>query len=172
MPNWCSNQLYVVGKDVNIHKFIIKSSKNDGGNIDPYYDEYDIIESHIPTPKQNLDNGSWYEWRLANWGCKWSDSETKLVGNTDYPDNIKELIFDFETPWSPPIEAIKTISSMYPKLGFAIFYSEPGMGFEGNAKFVNGEITHEEEREMIAEIDGISGNFEYEFAEIFETENK
>jgi hypothetical protein len=46
------------------------------------------------------------------------------------------------------------------------------MGFEGNAKFVNGEITHEEEREMIAEIDGISGNFEYEFAEIFETENK
>ena len=150
MPNWCENELLIAGPEDEVNKFIETSKKGD---------DFAIFENHIPTP--NLENDGWYMWRLNNWGCKWDvDDPTLRYENTS--DGIKEAIMYFNTPWSPAIEAFTTISSMYPNLLFAIAYEEPGMQFEGFAKFNNGSILEHSQTDMLPKLDHLLGEYEYE----------
>lgn len=55
----------------------------------------------------------WYRWCINNWGTKWGDFQTKVV-----KDRCKQTVIKFESAWSPPTEALLTISKMFPKLKF------------------------------------------------------
>jgi hypothetical protein len=77
----------------------------------------------------------WYDWSIANWGTKFEDSDTKLVKQD--PTN---LIFEFASPWNPPIPGLEFIAGLFPELEFYIDFADPMMGFRGFGHWVRGEL--------------------------------
>lgn len=135
MPNWCLNKLTIS------HAII--------DQVDRFEDAYsrgDTCEAFLPEPKDhegnpivgaNYDeNGNfkmpdWYNWRLANWGCKWSfgyDEKYGLkgtrVGN--------EFSCSFDTAWSPPLGLYERLNVLNYEV--KAYYFEPGMCFAGEWK--------------------------------------
>jgi len=89
-----------------------------------------------------------YDWENKNWGCKWGASDTYV--SDDYRENGEDatICYSFDSAWSPPVMFIETISPLWPTLTFDMEYSEPGMCFAGQIVYLNGEVIHEEEREI------------------------
>ena len=161
MPNWCSNNLSVYGKIEDMKKFM---EVIDMGN-----DEYSLLESLYPTPpelnigdvsmnpdEQQIANfekfgyKSWYDWRIANWGTKWPESDLHLGQEyTENLDGTAVIAFNFESPWCSPLEAFDKISKDYPSLLFAIYYEEPGMAFCGKTVWGLGERQEDYQAELI-----------------------
>lgn len=86
----------------------------------------------------------WYGWCVDKWGTKWGDCDTVLHG--DASDG--SLDFTFESAWSPPVDGIIHISTMFPDLVFMMSWAEEGMDFyggmavkNGTHKLVEGEIS-------------------------------
>lgn len=50
----------------------------------------------------------WYQWRLANWGTKWTGSYAKAL--LDSPD---ELIVRFDTAWTEPGQLLQAMSQKH-----------------------------------------------------------
>ena len=161
MPNWCSNNLSVYGKTEDMKKFMEVITIGD--------DEYSLLEKLYPTPEElnigdvsftvdeqqqtNFDKygyKSWYDWRIAKWGCKWPESDLHL--GQDYTENLdgtSVVAFNFESPWCSPLEAFDKISMDYPNLLFAIYYEETGMAFCGKTIWANGERVENYQAELI-----------------------
>jgi hypothetical protein len=177
MPNWCENVLYVKGDKSTLLEFIQKV-KNSPEQAEKRKQGYDILGNLYPTPQELVDTASgwsndedvqaerekqyeanrakyghsdWYGWNNANWGTKWGDCETYLA---DDEEKIGDFIeFQFQTAWSPPLEGISKIASMFPTLGFALSYSEEGMGFFGFTTFDSDGTVHD----TCKEVDKIEG---------------
>lgn len=138
MPNWCSNSAVLKHKDPT---FITRAregimSKGLLGEFIPV--PKDLIEtvagsfSDSEEQKQleiqtayNLKNygyANWYDFCVSEWGTKWD-----ITG--DCQDIEGGLMINFDSAWSPPVEAYNKLMSM----GFEIeaFYYEPGVGFVG-----------------------------------------
>ena len=161
MPNWCSNNLSVYGKTEDMKKFMEVITIGD--------DEYSLLEKLYPTPEElnigdvsftvdeqqqtNFDKygyKSWYDWRIAKWGCKWPESDLHL--GQDYTENLdgtSVVAFNFESPWCSPLEAFDKISMDYPNLLFAIYYEETGMAFCGKTIWAKGERVENYQAELI-----------------------
>lgn len=84
---------------------------------------------------------NWYDWNVRNWGTKW---DVAVSDDDNYPETeiVEEwsdrLIYRFNTAWSPPVEAIRELSSQYPELEFDLEYEEE-TGWGGNITFLAGE---------------------------------
>ena len=126
MPNWCFNHLYITGDKESLDKFA--SQVDEGAESG---DDLSIIETFLPFP-DDLGDG-WYDWCVTNWGTKWGDCHTRRE------EAGEGLHYVFDTAWSPPIEAIISISKLFPDLKFVIVYEEGGMGFMGGDYIRNGE---------------------------------
>lgn len=124
MPNWCNNQLLIQGDSKTIVEFVNAVTLPNEFQQD---ETYAILESLYPTPK-DVDV---YEWNCEHWGSKWADCNTFMVSSE--LDN--EVIFVFDSAWSPPLEGIAFIASMFPTLEFFLSYDEPNIGFYGNTTF-------------------------------------
>ena len=162
MPNWCSNNLSVYGKKEDMQKFMEAITKEDG--------EYSLLENLYPTPEElNIGNvsftvdeqqqanfekfgyKSWYDWRIDKWGTKWPESELHLGQNyTENADGTSVIAFNFESAWSPPIEAFDKISKDYPNLLFCLYYEEPGMCFCGNNVWAKGKCVESEQANLVS----------------------
>ena len=178
MPNWCSNELTISGDKEAISRFVAGVKKDDS-------QELMLIESYLPCPeeltvtmsggfadknspealelaakqKSNIEkygHKDWYDWCCANWGTKWADSETD--GGDIYNDGTT-VSYSFQSPWSPPEEAFRQISAMFPELTFVLSYEEEGMGFYGATSFFNGEVA----AEAGGDISSIEGYDEIDF---------
>jgi len=75
--------------------------------------------------KKRLGYASWYDWSIANWGCKWQGCEFVV------DDNDEHLRLTFDTPWGPPGGIYDKLIEMFPDAYISAFYDEPGMGFAG-----------------------------------------
>ena len=138
MPNWCLNKLTIS------HAII--------DQVDRFEDAYSrgtTCADLLPEPKdengepivgeQYDANGQfkmpdWYNWRLANWGCKWDfgyDEKFGLkgtrVGN--------EFSCSFDTAWTPPLGLYERLHVLNYEV--KAYYFEPGMVFAG--EWINGE---------------------------------
>jgi len=162
MPNWCENHLSIYGPDDDMQNIldVIRIGE----------DDYMLLESLYPTPielmigdasiipdEKQLDNltnygyKSWYEWRIAKWGCKWPESDLSVGQDyTNNGDGTSVIAFNFDTPWAPPIEAFDKISQDYPNLLFCLYYEEPGMGFCGSDVWAKGEKQQSESGDLIS----------------------
>lgn len=123
MPNWCQNHLFIKGDSNAIVQFIEAVTLPNDYQQD---ETYAILESLYPTP-QGVDV---YDWNCKHWGSKWADCNTLMIGALD-----NEVMFEFDSAWSPPIEGIAFIASMFPTLEFSLEYNEPAIGFYGNTTF-------------------------------------
>lgn len=106
---------------------------------------------HNDIQKTNLERcgyPDWYQWRIDKWGTKWPESD--LYFNPPFVSgNHIEIDFDFQTAWSPPVEAFDQISKDYPNLLFCLYYLEEGMGFCGRNVWINGESIESYQAEYI-----------------------
>ena len=154
MPNWCCNNLKVEGNIEHVRKFILENFKY---QLDPYCKDrrayYSLdFEVLLPTPidKETYEIiENWYEWRIENWGCKWSpcfeqsvhlfvsykngenkefnDYENNFIGETilDIKKEFDEiesatLICNFQTPWGPPDKIFDKWKELYQPLGLEV----------------------------------------------------
>jgi hypothetical protein len=107
MPNWVENTIVVVGQkemldDFEEHKF----------NFNHY----------VPRPPE--EEANWYEWNCNNWGTKWEVSEDDV--SIDRTDDEK-ITFNFNTAWSPPIEFLRKLCTIYNKIYIECNYIDEGM---------------------------------------------
>jgi hypothetical protein len=87
----------------------------------------------------------WYNWNVRNWGTKWEISEAG-VSRTD-----RELTYEFESAWSPPVSAIDNLAKQFPSLTFLIKSLDENSCFACEIGWTSGEqsydldlpITHE-----------------------------
>lgn len=100
-------------------------------------------EHSLPLSEQlKFQTDDWYAWNIRNWGTKWDvavrDEET--YPETEELDNygFGGLSYRFNTAWSPPIEAITTLSTQYPNAKFVLSYEEE-TGWGGEVVLQNGQ---------------------------------
>jgi len=137
MPNWCENTLSIDGEEKILKEFKEKAKTIESEKTR----ETDLsLNQFIPMPE--FEEEEWYEWAIDNWGCKWDI--TAYINH----ESKKELIYTFDSPWSPPLEAIKRISKLYPTLNFTIDYAEPGMCFGGIKTYKNGKEIESDEYDI------------------------
>jgi hypothetical protein len=139
MPNWCYNQLIILGDEENLLQFY-QQNKNDEKN-----EELDFLKS-VPQPEEitssnnNLSSNevlttpNWYNWNISNLGTKWN------VKDADYIKNQNNITYKFDTAWSPPIPWVEKVSVKYPEIIFQLDYIEEDCGFAGLIEFENGVI--------------------------------
>jgi hypothetical protein len=117
-----------------------------------------------------------YNWCLANWGCKWGDSGTRVIDNNLSGDGeTTSTTIYMNTPWGPPDQGICNISAMFPELTFTLAFHEDGMSFSGVVQYSGGEMITDidngsppeydhENNDEDAWIDAIEAMYDYLFA--------
>lgn len=141
MPNWCNNDIRIYGDEKTIRMLtnVIKS-------IEPQDEDEEQVEGKqreglfrtligVP-PEMSKDdyNLNWYDTNIGWFGTKWDVH----ISNDCFNFSNDEIEFFCETAWSPPIEFLTNLCKMY-KVNAYIFYSEPGMAFSGETKFIWGD---------------------------------
>lgn len=84
-------------------------------------------------PKDGFNSGG-YEWCINNWGTKWGFYSFSKVEM-----NKNNIVYKFETAWSPAIPVIIQASVLFPTLKFRYQYEDEGWNYIGYAEFFNGE---------------------------------
>jgi hypothetical protein len=94
-------------------------------------------------------NSGGYEWCLTNWGTKWGLYDWKFK---EFHKN--ELIYTFQSAWSPATPLILAMGKKFPELRFDLAYFECGMGFQGKYVIMNGEVAEESQSKYEGERGG------------------
>jgi hypothetical protein len=116
MPNHCNNQLKLEsGQDILNVLNPYLTFKGD----DDYTFDFNKI---IPEPNGEEENENWYQWRLDNWGTKWTGYDGRF--------NEDQTAFTFDTAWSSPLPVIKKLAELTGET-FILEYIEYGMFFCG-----------------------------------------
>lgn len=137
MPNWCENELDVVGPENSVSHFINNAKATIEDKIiplsfdslypEPNYDEVEVFPNIIDSPAGNSSNmPGWWNWRNSNWGTKWD-----LDSHTQFDSGVGWANYIFDTAWGPPVELFDKVAADYPSLKFTLTFGESGMWFSG-----------------------------------------
>lgn len=87
---------------------------------------------------------NWYDWRLANWGCKWDASDSRFWKYNE------DWIISFSTPWGPPIEFLQTLSKQFKNMTFVLQYADESQGCQpmGEATVEDGVVSYDGPEEL------------------------
>ena len=101
---------------------------------------YDSVQAQKVTEKCGVEYGgvSGYTWENRNWGVKWGSTSVCTYHEDDY------LEYAFDTPWAPALPFFEKVAEDFPALEFTLKYSEPGMGFEGEAIYDEGQLVSDD----------------------------
>ena len=153
MPNWCDNTLRVKGPAEDINKFQMACRNKDGDLPEhtelslqrlwpcppsilhnkpdmkdiPFEQKVLYMRPRVEVPPEYDD---WYTWRVRNWGTKW-DVKASIRRVDSFKNGNMEIIYDFDSAWSPPCEAFKKICEDWPTLTFKLKYIGEGNEFRG-----------------------------------------
>jgi len=138
MPNFCENTVVITGDTKQIQDLCKRAeNKKEGDNKELLFS----FEKFIPTPPEFLRGDEWYdgwcEWRITNWGTK----RDTIFSKREWQG--QELIYNFDTAWSPPLTFLESLSGMYPRLSIRIMYQEGDNCIYGEATFENGVCVNE-----------------------------
>jgi len=101
-------------------------------------DGEEFMKEFVRSMKEDQD---WYHWNVRNWGTKW---DVAVINNQDYSDTQMtitddgDVMYHFQTAWSPVGEVLIKLSEMYPTLEFDYEYEEE-QGWGGTCTFKGGE---------------------------------
>ena len=148
MPNWCYNDMCVVGEEHEIKKFMKDFQTSPQKVIDLYKADGEKVPSGFLLanlyPREPINVEHWGAWCREHWGTKW-DIKSGSVDSNYYNGCFN---ITFSTAWNPPIGWLEYVSKQYPNLKFVIDYNEPGNLIKGLDEFRNGLIRHEESYEF------------------------
>ena len=145
-------------------------------DLEAYYGEETVEEPKLDNFVETFNNAiakgeSWYYWNLRNWGTKW---DVGVQDGTEYPSTTLEitddgdLMYHFETAWSPVFEVFTTLAKMYPELTFDYEYEEE-QGWGGSMMWEGGEVTNSTEYDIPsshADYDDLGRECPCEYADI------
>ena len=145
MPNWCSNEVEIYGKEEDIAKFVDEcfTDFKDTQVLDfakvmpePDYDKPKKDGTHNDGVQTEFkwEMPDWWTWRNDNWGTKWNlvpnhDGDLTKYDVVGQDDGYIQLVFD--TAWSPPNGIYEAITEKYPDLDINWFYREDGEQMAG-----------------------------------------
>lgn len=154
MPNWCMNTMTVSGDPEKVAEFVEQHKGVALGNEgEPIGEEALDFNAVVPMPehlkhtKAPSDDGSetWYDWAIKHWDTKWGACNA----HCDHRKNDKEVIYYFDTAWSPPIAWFEKVIEAYPDLDFQLEWEECGMGFAGQLAGTKGIVGGIEEWDIV-----------------------
>jgi hypothetical protein len=141
MPNWCSQNLVVVGSKRQrnlLRDAVLCAETQNFAHLFPCPQELtDTVADSSERPELLAKYGysNWYDWCCDNWGSKWSDRETTLA-----EDSEKRQHWCFQSAWSPMGGLIEKVSERYDKLLFGLSYTEESNAFAGFSIIGKGKI--------------------------------
>jgi hypothetical protein len=181
MPNWCENKIIITGSKSNIDNMKTQLDKMDGGGY-----EVGFFQHYYPTPAElmlqespNRDDkkteeliakygaSDWYQWRVANWSTKWDIGHINSI-ETIETDEQSVLVFNCDTAWAPPDNALRKLSEMFRDTYFYCQFVEQGMGFQGYSSFMNGVGVGEQMTDYFTTADDILCDVEYHYERAIE----
>jgi hypothetical protein len=116
MPNWCQNQLMV--------------DEPMSNELTEYLKEHGFSFRKISPCEETV------EAQEIAWSTKWDLSDDNQRETADML--IADSATFFDTAWSPPTEAIRKLSELFPDDGFTLRYYEEGVMFCGETVFEDG----------------------------------
>ena len=141
MPNWCNNNIEIIGPKAKVDKLIEGAKK--GNLLDTMYPmPKELVDPTSPSsatdkPQPKVDGfDNWYDWRISNWATKWDvdvyegsiQEQEELFGKDD---GDKKVTFGFDSAWGPPIGACAEYLDKNNDMSIRLIYNEPGMDFCG-----------------------------------------
>ena len=132
---------YSMAIAVRFNAFVFQEAIATGKTIGELSFEYEkgalLIRSN--SEKYGCSNG--HDWRIANWGTKWSAADAFLAQKLRNEDKTKFVLnVDFKTPWAPPIPIVDKLALAFPDTEFGLIYFECGVGFKGVHRVMNSSI--------------------------------
>jgi hypothetical protein len=148
VPNLCSNHLTVTGPEADVAAFAaaVEGAESICDALLPMPEELrGTTVGSNPDPdevrQRNIElygAPDWYEWAHKNWGTKWGDYDTDLLGRQD---GLVQYVYT--TAWGPLDRGLAKISAQFPTLDFTCVYEESGMCLLGAYRCVDGKIIAE-----------------------------
>jgi hypothetical protein len=126
MPNWCENRIKISGSTEKINK-LWEKVESDG-----------LLNTLRPQPN-NLEEYENIDWRLQNWGTKW-EVNTQDLCVEDNGDGTSDIYGDFDSAWSPPIEAYIAFNEADNGCEVEGWYSEFGCDYCGLYNSREGDV--------------------------------
>jgi len=152
MPNWCNQNLLIAGPEKDrkaIKQAVLKAKDKGFSHFRPCPVElFDQVTPSISEDRERLwaNNRikygveSWYDWCLKNWGTKWGDCQTQLLDEDDQEGKFQHWVF--QSAWSPIEPLVLFVSKKFPKLSFALSYTEESNAFAGYQIIKNGSVVN------------------------------
>ena len=159
MPNYCRSTLSLSGNKKDIKNFREKFEEDGkllATNVIPYPKDFELLDKKKNDEKELTDedekeltliglegkydmnkdgyNQGGYAWCCSNWGTKWGFCDCCVEVDCDDFD----LIYDFETAWSPISKVIREMSRQFPNIIFNYFCDEESGAFRFDAEYKNG----------------------------------
>ena len=150
MPNWVFNNLTVSGDAAELDVFkhemaepyqtrhfeFVRNDATDSLDSIQMEQTHESVFSfwNAIAPEDTewyFKDGAWYEWNIKHWGVKWDASNAYLT------EEDGKLIYDFDSPWAIPEQALLAISAKYPNLFFDL-HSEEEQGWGAEILFSKG----------------------------------
>jgi hypothetical protein len=138
MPNWCNNNISIVG-NIETIKQLWEDANQEG-------EAGGLLNAMVPMPKElsETTKGSgdelqtekydgftnWYDWAVNRWGTKW-DVSLEGLEFIDHEDGTASIQGWFESAWAPPIGAYEKFCDDMDGCDLEASYHEPGMDFAG-----------------------------------------
>lgn len=111
-----------------------------------YLDSLSVSDPNWWAQVEERRKGSrfWYDWNINNWGTKWDiifdeNNETTIEST----DNGYQMVWYFETAWSPALPVYDKMSEMYPNLEFEYEITEEGNHFVGKLQYRDGALVYD-----------------------------
>lgn len=117
MPNWCANNISIVGPRDKITALWKTAIREDSNKC-----VTGLLEAMVPLSEWD------YKTAIETWGTKWDVGINGLV----LSDCGKVISGSVDTAWGPPIAAMKTYQKENPEVGINLTYFEPGCSFCGH----------------------------------------
>lgn len=136
MPNWCFNSIEINGEPKKMKRLIavIDAARKKGS--ERFFESVIGVEDH--TTPEELESGGWYNHNVCRFGTKWDIGFEQIEVDGD------SVFINEETAWSPPVEAMKHLSTIY-GVNVQMYYEEPGADFCGKTTILSDGTTDEED---------------------------
>jgi hypothetical protein len=151
MPNWTENCITLKGHARTLGKVeaLLKSKKDSEplslNNLIPIPEElmddaWQRDKAVAASNKEKYGYDGWYDWRVAKWGTKWEVEDVRFIKRQG------ELLYDFQSAWSPVSEWVKVLSKRFPSLTITHeYHEEAGMFPSAIETYKEGEVIERKE---------------------------
>lgn len=169
MPNWVFNYLTVEGSPDTVNNLVEQVGKPITMPVQSNGDlAYTVEDKHVPEPvfsfwnifpptdleaypkqpdfssEKPWSDNSWYNFNNREWGTKWDVAGQATMSSDVANGDNRVVVYQFDTAWAPPTEAIQKLSAQYPTLLITLSYEEE-QRWGGEIEFLAGKQTAESE---------------------------